>query len=363
MNSSENSKVIELYPTNNSQNTFNPFEKNTKNKSEESVKPKKPTYSQDWKAYNGAKTNEDTWFKRLLRELLLLAIEEPTHKQGRKGYSQQDKIFCMAIKIYYKSDLRKTESILKELKNLHLIQKVPCFKSIDNFFNQQEFNEILDKLILISALPLANLEKTGAIDSTGFTTSQFEKWFEYKWGQKQGKERVWRKLHACTGCKTNIFLTAKVTEKTEADAKAFYDVVGDKPKYFDMQDIVADKAYLSREILKFLHDLGLNPYIPFKKNSIGNPKGVSIWRKMFDEFKYNNEEFMNKYHQRSNVETNFHMLKKRFGNNCATKTITAQINEIKTKVLCHNICVLIQEIWENNIHIDFQACVKTTNSV
>ncbi len=125
---------------------------------------KKPTYPQNWQAYDKAKTNEDGIFKGLLYELLSTCVEELAHKSGRKGFTKKEKLCFMCIKVFYKSDLRKTVSILKELKNSGYIDRVPSFKSIDNFFNDKSLSEVLDDLILISSLPLANLEETGAID-------------------------------------------------------------------------------------------------------------------------------------------------------------------------------------------------------
>ncbi len=363
MKSAENTKdeVIELYPTHSGQYTFikpiEPIEP------EEEIKPKKETYSQDWNAYNNAKTNEDVLFKKLLEELLFLSIEEALPKPGRKPYSIKDRIFSMCIKVYYKSDLRKAESILKELKNLHYINKVPCFKSIDNFFNSKELNKIIDDLILITAIPLAQLETTGAIDSTGFSISRFDQWFNYKWGKHTGKERVWRKAHAVIGCKTNTFLSVEVTTKNKGDISMLEKVIGNKTKHFNLENFTADKAYSSKRVHEFLHELGLNSYIPFKKNTNGKARGSPIWRKMFLEFKYNKEKFMKKYHARSNIECGFHMIKKRFGDHLNTKTEIANSNEIKIKFLCHNICVLIQEAFENKINIDFEACVKKKNLV
>jgi len=318
----------------------------------------KRTYSQNWPAYDQAKTNEDVLFKRLLDELLFLATEEKPYKRGRRGYSTRDKIFCMAIKIYYRSDLRKAQSILKEMQNLHLIRKVPCFKSIDNFFNDPSLSEVLDKLILLTALPLAKLEETGAIDATGFSMNQFQNWNSYKWGKSQGKERIWRKAHACVGCKTNIFLSIKVTKQNVHDLKMVEEVIGAKTKYFDMEEFVADKAYSTRAVFKFLHDLGLTPYIPFKKNAIGTPKGVSIWRTMYDLFHTYRSVYDMHYHTRSNIETSFSMLKQRFGGHLMTKKFIANTNEIKTKALCHNLCVLITETFESDISVDFESCVK-----
>jgi len=55
------------------------------------------------------------------------------------------------------------------------------------------------------------------------------------------------------------------------------------------------------------------------------------------------------YHQRSNVETTFSMIKKKFGGALRSKSRTAQINEALCKVLAHNICVIIQSMNEFGI--------------
>jgi hypothetical protein len=43
------------------------------------------------------------------------------------------------------------------------------------------------------------------------------------------------------------------------------------------------------------------------------------------------------------------MIKMKFGANVRAKTPIAQINEALCKILCHNICVLIQSIYELNL--------------
>jgi len=59
------------------------------------------------------------------------------------------------------------------------------------------------------------------------------------------------------------------------------------------------------------------------------------------------------HHKRSNVETVFYMIKTKFRYNVRSKDETAQFNEVLLKLLCHNICVLIQETHELGIHSDF----------
>jgi transposase len=316
------------------------------------------TYSQDWPAYNAAKSNEDSLFKQLLIELALACQEERTPRVGRTGYFSWEKVVSMTLKEYYKSDLRKTESILKSLAQAQRIPRVANFRTISTFYNDKALTALLERLVLMSALPLAGVEVTGAIDSTGFAVRRYKSWNEYKWGKHEGKERIWVKLHAWAGTTTNIFVGAKVTPGNAGDAPMFQEVVGNSPLYFQMREFVADKAYSSRAILDFLGDLGIDPYIPFKKNTTGKSGGSRLWREMYLHFRRSPEIFMEAYHQRSNIETCFHMLKARFGDHLLTRNFVANQNEILTKMLCHNLCVLIQEAYERGIQPNFAACLQ-----
>jgi transposase len=49
------------------------------------------------------------------------------------------------------------------------------------------------------------------------------------------------------------------------------------------------------------------------------------------------------YHKRSNVESTFSMMKRKFGDSLRGKTDVAMINETLCKILCHNLVVLIHE--------------------
>jgi myo-inositol catabolism protein IolC len=47
------------------------------------------------------------------------------------------------------------------------------------------------------------------------------------------------------------------------------------------------------------------------------------------------------------------MIKAKFGGAVRAKSPTAQVNEVLCKVLCHNICVLIQSIYELGLEPTF----------
>ena len=73
---------------------------------------------------------------------------------------------------------------------------------------------------------------------------------------------------------------------------------------------------------------------------------------MFHFYSLHRAEFLAHYH---NIETTFHMIKSKFGQRLRSKTLTAQINEALCKVLCHNLCCVIQSVHELGIESNFEA--------
>lgn len=126
-----------------------------------------------------------------------------------------------------------------------------------------------------------------------------------------------------------------------------------------MQEVSADKGYSSRNNMTLVSQIGGVPYIPFKSNASGSSGGSPVWAKMYLKFKNNQEDFMRHYHKRSNIESVFSMIKARFGNGLRSKHEVSQDNEIMLKVLCHNLCVLVQEMFMRGIDINFLSEQKS----
>ena len=193
-------------------------------------------------------------------------------------------------------------------------------------------------LISRSAAPLVSVESSFAIDSSGFSTCKFERWFDAKWG-KEKSQRQWLKAHIICGVKTNVVTAVKITSGNVNDSPILPELLDATAVRFDVTELSADKAYLSNNNLQYIEHHGADPYIPFKSNTTG--KGSPMWRRLFAYFTLNEEEWKAHYHQRSNVETTFSMIKGKFGDALRSKSETGQVNEILLKVLCHNICVLV----------------------
>ena len=311
----------------------------------------KMTYTQNWKAYNAAQNNEIRMFDELLKDLVA-DVEEPEHKNGRPRLSLKEGLFCSIQKVYSQLSSRRAHTLYRNAEEREQISKAPNFNVVNKLLNREEITPLLHRLLLLSSLPLKGVETSFAPDSSGFRTSQFDQYCVEKHNTK--KEHKWVKAHILTGTRTNVIVSARITEGESGDSPQFSPMV--KEAYesgFDIKEVEADGAYCSRANYDLIDEIGGKAYIPFSINATGKSKGSRVWNKMYHYFMLNRDEFDEHYHQRSNVETTFMMVKTKFGDKLKSKNWTAQKNELLSKLIAHNIVVLIHEMHELGIKPDF----------
>lgn len=311
------------------------------------VETLKVTYRQDWPAYNLAQTHEKQHAMEMLRALCDGIVEPPRErKRGNQPLSVKDRVFAMVAKVYCGMSTRRNDTDTREHAAKGYLERPISYNAIIDAMDDASLTPILMALITESAKPLRSVESQFAVDSTGFTTCTYKRWFDEKYGRERS-EQQWVKGHANIGCKTNVIVAAKVTFGPGNDHPEFIPLLDATAPHFDMQEVSADKAYLSNANMQHVESLNAVPYIAFKTNSRGDaPLSTPIWRKMFNLFEMQKDEWMRSYHQRSNVEATFSMCKRKFGPALRSKTHTAQENEVLAKFLCHNLAVLVHAIYE-----------------
>lgn len=314
------------------------------------------TYPQDWLAYNGAQTNEKLLFLRLLGELTTQVPSRERSGAGRPPANLGEMIFACCLKIYLNFSSRRTESDLKMAEQLEYLGHTPHFNTILKYLNDPSLTEVLMKLIEFSALPLQQIEDKFAVDSTGFSTSVFARW--YGTSRKHEEQRTYVKAHVMCGVRTNVICSIQVTAGTVSDFNMFPILVDSTAKRFQMKEVSADKGYSSRKCMDTVNKHGAVPYIAFRRNTKSLAQGSQTWRTMFKYFCDHKEDFLAHYHLRSNVESVFSMMKRKQGTFLRSRKGIAQMNEILCKALVHNICVLIQEMFESGIKVDFESLAE-----
>jgi len=315
----------------------------------------KVTYGQDWTAYNDAQTTEKAQFVWLLADLCS-GIPQPQQNTGRPRLPISDMVFASVFKVYTGFSSRRFTCDMAEATDLGCTSVTPHFNSVSNYLAMPELTPILKSLVEQSATPLRAIDTDFAVDSSGFATTTYARWFDHKWGKERTRQ-TWVKTHLICGVKTHVVTSVEATPFESADNVQLPALVNATAKTFSINEVSADKAYLTRSNLHAVQAVGGTAYIPFKVDSTSrggtHHKFDGLWARMWHFYSFNHDAFLEHYHKRSNVETTFSMIKGKFGGSVKAKTPIAQVNEVLCKVLCHNICVLIQSIHELGIEPHF----------
>ena len=318
----------------------------------EMITVKRKTYSQDWPAYNAAQCSEKSTVQALLRDLCDGIVTPPHPGRGPKPIPLSDAVFGMTMKVYTTVSGRRATTDIRSCADAGHMTRAPHYNSLFNYFEKPEMTALLTSLVEQSAAPLAAIESNFAIDSTGFSTSVYRSWFDHKHGRDM-REHSWIKAHVVTGVLTNVITAIRVTDGNGADCPELPALVAATDRRFDMRELSADKAYLSHVNLAAVEAVGAAPYVPFKINSKG--EGSAAWRRMWGLFTYKQPEFLAHYHRRSNVESTFSAVKRKFGGAVRSKCFTAQTNEVLCKALCHNLATLVHAMHELGVEPSFRA--------
>jgi hypothetical protein len=249
----------------------------------------KVTYSQDWTAYNLAQTNEKPMFLQLLADLCS-GIEQPEGAAtGRPRLPLADMAFAVIAKAFAGSSARRFSADLAEAKTKGFLDKTPSFNSVLNYQRDPALTPLLAGLVELSSLPLRAVETDFAIDSSGFGTKNVRTWFSTKHGRVM-ESRDWRKVHVMAGVRTHIVTAVQVTGASSNDAPHLPELAKRTAKHFTMNEVSADKGYLTKNNAAEIEALGATPFIPFKVNSMKPVEG-SAWARMWHMFEYRRDTF------------------------------------------------------------------------
>src|SRR5215211_4897980 len=242
--------------------------------------------SPNWTAYNAAQCEKKTRFVELLADLCN-TIPQPEQDMGRPRLPLSDMFFAVAYKVYVGFSARRFTSDLKDAYAKGLIGNAAHFNSVNRYIASPELTEPLKALVAASSLPLKAVESDFAVDSSGFSTSRFVRWYNKKYG-REVDNREWVKCHLMCGVRTKIVTSVDISGWTAHDTTYFVPLLETTAEHFELGDVLADKAYLSHKNLKAVETSGGTPFVPFKKNTVEPTKEEEpIWAKMYYYFMYN----------------------------------------------------------------------------
>ena len=313
--------------------------------------PKRKTYSQNWPAYNLAQREEKHRFRVLLRDPWRRPARTDPVRRARPpaAHDGGSAVRCLLQGLQHVLQQALRVGPRGRLREGYLTASL-CVNKVNVILETPEITPYLHDLITQSSLPLRVIETAFAVDSSGFSVSKFVRWFDEKYGrERSGKD--WVKVHLCVGVKTGVVTGAAIYDRDANDCPILPELVRAMAQQFNVKEVSADKGYLSAENVEAIVAAGGAPFIAPKSNTTGGVGG--LFERMFHYYQYRHEEFLAHYHKRSNVESVFSSIKRKFGDNVRSRSDTAKVNEALAKLVCNNLCAVILSQCELGIEAEF----------
>ena len=212
------------------------------------IKTVKVTYKQQWPAYNAAQTAEKARFIPLLEALCAL-IDQPPQRMGRPRLLLNDMVFACIYKVYEGFSSRRFMSDLHEVETQAHINKAAHFNSVSRYLANPALTDLLTQLVTVSSLPLKGIENNFAVDSSGFSTCRFVRWFNKKYG-REIDNREWVKAHLMVGRGDENCHECGNERMGSKRYHLFCATARTHGTVFSHQEVSADKAYLSHKNLQ-----------------------------------------------------------------------------------------------------------------
>jgi len=248
--------------------------------------------------------------KRLLKNL---KYPEFLHRFGPKKYKLLDHISSLLLIEVCQLSLRRVEKISNFFG-----QKCPTYSALCKSRKRIPIKLWQKLLRLTAGLSSGNI----GIDGTGF--SKLNPSFHYLKRIDGSNPKRYTKLSALLDLKTKKFLVMRIRTTPRHDMQ---DVKYLLKRIRGVKSFSADKAYDSEEVHEFCYWKGIQTYIPPRKD---------VRLRKFRKIQMNNWE-KKRYNLRSNVESGFSAIKRKYGSNVMAKKVEGQRVEILCKGIAHNL--------------------------
>ena len=197
-----------------------------------------------WTAYNAAQTEEKRRFAQLLADLCG-SIEQPAQAKGRPRLPFSDMTFSAVYKVYCGFSSRRFTSDLRDAYSDGLVDSTPHFNSVSRY--------LANPVLTTDPSEVREREQPAAESRRnrlrrrrfGLQHVEVRPLYDHKHGRKTQK-REWLKVRPVCGVKTNVVTAVDISGHEVHDSYFFVPLVKRTAKHFEVSEVYAEKAYLSR---------------------------------------------------------------------------------------------------------------------
>jgi hypothetical protein len=267
---------------------------------------------------------------------------EQLQLMGRPKANFKDILKALCLMSYNGMSYRRTQTDLRWMQEQELINYVPPRSTLNDYSNNENTKNLIEKLIQVSALFFQENEDTTILDSTWFGERMYSGGYRKVYDKKNAPLGKVRKLHIACLKNSKIIACAFATKGTRHDSPVFTDLVYKiKENGFQIKTLLADAGYSGKNNYALCKELGiLNVFIDFKSNATLSRAKSDIWREKLKLYKEQKEIWNQSYRFRVTVEGIFSVMKKKHLNYLRSKKETAMDVEVLLKALVYNLTII-----------------------
>lgn len=290
------------------------------------------TIKRNWKQYNERKVHEvEILFDpEYLKAKLKIPEINNAGKVGRPFRYTNAMIALYTIPAtYLRLPMRQVEGLARIISKITGVKATPDYTTLWRRKNKLSI-DITDEEIDL------NKPTTIAIDATGFKVTNRGDWIRHKWRKRRG----FVKLHLAVDIETKEIVSWEVTTEAVGDNKKFKELVDGAKKKRNVNKVLADGAYDSRENFHLLAENKIEPGIKIRTNSSSKRRGCDLRQEAVLYVQENGYERWREkvgYGYRWMSETANSALKGRFGEYMQSRTFDNMCREIGWMISVYNI--------------------------
>lgn len=291
----------------------------------------------------------------------------PDHycKCSRKDYTLAQLFACVVLREHQKKGYRDAETLLRDCPHwcrMIGLRRAPDHNTLQRascrLLKDSRYRRLMDRLIL-----LMNLDKvlglTCAIDSTLYDTHHRSRHYEQRCrhyasscqstanARRSRSARRTPKLSLCVDTRSHLILAARSRTGMGADTPDFGPLLRQSQRRRpQLRSALADAGYDSHANHRLARaELGVRSWIKTGGGRPSDKPPASEYRRLMKR-KLKGSQKGKPYGKRSQVETVNSMLKRNLGDSLRAKTAAGRREELKWRVLTHNISLLLRALGE-----------------
>ncbi len=295
--------------------------------------------------------------RKVLREAwqtAQIALPPYAHRFSPKKFTQHQLFACLVLKAHQRTDYRGITALLAdsaELRQTIELPSVPHYttlqKAAQRLLTQRRVQDLLETTVE-RIMRRRRRVQTAAGDSSGFETTHASRY--YVWRAKQRgtpqKHLTYRrfpKLGVLCDTSNHAILAARPGIGPRPDVGELEALLGGVARHPTLDSAAFDAGYdseFNHRLLREEH--GVRSLIPPRlgRPSVSGRLPAGKYRRLMKQ-RFN----WIRYHQRSQAETVFSMLKRNLGSWVRGQSYWSQCRELLLKVITHNVMILYLRVF------------------